>query len=207
MFEDVGVYDRVGETSDIVGKEMYDFRDKGERHLALRPDSTPSVLRAFVSPSNSIDGKGQQRPPLPWKVWYLAPHFRYDRQQRWRYRQHHSVGIEAVGTADPDLDIEVVALAADFLSGLGLTAFTRLLNSLGDEECRPPYRDQLLAYLEARESALCDEHRATYRLNPMRLLDCKRDACRTATEDAPRMADHLCDPCRMHFDHVQKGLD
>src|SRR5688500_8693557 len=105
MFEDLAVYERVGESTDIVRKEMYDFTDKGGRALALRPDSTPSVVRAFV----------QHRPPTPWKVWYLNPHFRYDRPQRGRSRQHHSVGVEVLGTPDPDLDAEIVSLAWTFL--------------------------------------------------------------------------------------------
>jgi histidyl-tRNA synthetase len=198
MFEDLAVYARVGATTDIVRKEMYDFTDKGDRHLALRPDSTPSVLRAYV----------EHRPDLPWRVWYVAPHFRYDRPQAGRYRQHHSVGVEVLGVADADLDGELIALSHRFLTDeLGLERLTLLINSIGDDVCRPAYRDLLVTYLEGHEAELCDEHRDHWRDNPMRLFDCKREPCRRVTDDAPRLLDHLCDPCRAHFDKVRARLD
>jgi histidyl-tRNA synthetase len=197
MFEDLAVYERVGATTDIVRKEMYDFNDKSERHLALRPDSTPSVVRAFV----------EHRPTVPWKVWYLAPHFRYDQPQAGRYRQHHSLGVEVLGVEDPDVDAEIIGLAVQFLDDVGLQGVDLLVNSLGDEQCRPAYRRLLLDYLEQHVAELCDEHRERYRDNPMRVLDCKRAACRKVTEDAPRLLDHLCDPCAAHFQRVKQGLD
>ena len=196
-FEDLAVYARVGATTDIVGKEMYDFRDKAGRHLALRPDSTPSVVRAFV----------EYRPVTPWKVWYLAPHFRYDQPQAGRYRQHHSLGVEVLGVDDADLDAEVVGLAAGFVTDLGLREVQLLVNSIGDGTCRPAYRELLLAFLAEREEKLCAEHRTRYRENPMRILDCKRDDCRSVTDDAPRMLDHLCPACADHFDRVRAGLE
>ncbi|MDQ3106746.1 MAG: ATP phosphoribosyltransferase regulatory subunit, partial [Actinomycetota bacterium] len=147
MFEDVSVYARVGATTDIVRKEMYDFRDKGDRHLALRPDSTPSVLRAFV----------EHRPDLPWRVWYAATHFRYDRPQAGRYRQHHSVGVEVLGVADADLDAELISLAHRFLTDeLRLDQLSVLVNSIGDDVCRPAYRDALVAHLDGRDAEVCD---------------------------------------------------
>ncbi|HVF31627.1 MAG TPA: histidine--tRNA ligase [Acidimicrobiales bacterium] len=198
MFEDLAVYARVGATTDIVRKEMYDFHDKGDRHVALRPDSTPSVLRAYV----------EHRPDLPWRVWYATAHFRYDRPQAGRYRQHHSVGVEVLGVADADLDAELVALAHRFLTDeLGLERLTVLVNSIGDDVCRPAHRAALITHLAAHEARLCDEHRDHWRDNPMRLFDCKRDACRAVTADAPRLLDHLCDPCREHFDRVRGRLD
>jgi histidyl-tRNA synthetase len=198
MFEDLAVYARVGATTDIVRKEMYDFTDKGDRHLALRPDSTPSVVRAYV----------EHRPDLPWRVWYLAPHFRYDRPQAGRYRQHHSVGVEVLGVHDADLDAELISLAHQFLTDeLGLERLTLLVNSIGDDECRPAYREALVAYLEPREAELCDEHRDHWRDNPMRLFDCKRPPCRTVTAEAPRLLDQLCEPCQTHFDRVRRTLD
>jgi histidyl-tRNA synthetase len=197
-FEDVAVYARVGATTDIVRKEMYDFTDKGDRHLALRPDSTPSVLRAWV----------EHRPDLPWRVWYAAPHFRYDRPQAGRYRQHHSVGVEVLGVADADLDAELIGLAHRFLTDeLRLERLTVLLNSIGDDVCRPAYREALVAHVAEREADLCDEHRDHWRANPMRLFDCKREACKRVTADAPRLLDHLCDACRDHFDRVRRRLD
>lgn len=198
MFEDLSVYARVGATTDIVRKEMYDFRDKADRHLALRPDSTPSVLRAYV----------EHRPLLPWRVWYLAPHFRYDQPQAGRYRQHHSLGVEVLGVADADLDGELIALSHQFLTDeLGLERLNVLVNSIGDDVCRPAYREALVAYLAPREDELCDDHRSHWRDNPMRLFDCKREPCRVVTADAPRLLDQLCGACEDHFAKVRRTLD
>ncbi|MGI9021709.1 MAG: histidine--tRNA ligase [Acidimicrobiales bacterium] len=197
MFEEVGVFERLGEGTDVVGKEMYDFRDKGDRHLALRPEGTASVVRAWV----------QHRPPLPFKAWYVAPNFRYERAQAGRFRQHHQAGVEALGPTDADLDVEVVALAVSVVGGLGLTNVELLLNSLGDDMCRPGYTATLASFLDGRRDQLCHEHRARALDNPLRVLDCKRETCRTATADAPRSIDHLCDACRAHFARVRAGLD
>ena len=195
MFEDIGVFQRVGESTDVVRKEMYDFDDKGGRRIALRPEGTASVVRAYV----------QHRPTPPFKAWYVAPNFRYERPQAGRYRQHHQVGIEALGTDDPDLDVEVVALLAGFYADLGLTRVNLELNSLGDRQCRPAYRDALLRHFE--QHTLCDEHKGRVTENPLRILDCKREPCRAASTDAPVQLDHLCADCRAHFDRVKQGLD
>ena len=195
MFEDVGVFERVGEGTDVVRKEMYDFEDKGGRRVALRPEGTASVVRAYV----------QHRPTPPFKAWYAAPSFRYERPQAGRFRQHHQLGVEALGTDDADLDVEVVAMAWSVCSALGLQRVTLLLNSLGDDVCRPPYLDALREYL-ARET-LCEEHAATFETNPLRVLDCKREVCRDATEAAPRLIDLLCQACAAHFERVRRGLD
>jgi histidyl-tRNA synthetase len=197
MFEDVGVFERVGEGTDVVRKEMYDFEDKGGRRIALRPEGTASVVRAYV----------QHRPTPPFKAWYAAPNFRYERPQAGRYRQHHQLGVEALGTDDPDLDVEVVALAWSACAGLGLTRVSLLLNSLGDDACRPAYLDGLRAFLGQREGTLCDEHTERWQDNPLRVLDCKREPCRAATANAPRLVDHLCEPCASHFARVRAGLD
>jgi histidyl-tRNA synthetase len=197
MFEDMGVFERVGEATDIVRKEMYDFRDKGGRHIALRPEGTASVVRAYV----------QHRPVTPFKTWYVAPNFRYEAPQAGRYRQHHQLGAEALGSDDPDLDVEIIDLAWGVYSALGLKRVRLLLNSMGDATCRPPYRKLLLEYLERRADELCDEHRATYAVNPLRVLDCKREECRRVTADAPWQLDHLCEACQAHFDRVREGLD
>ena len=129
MFEDVGVFERLGASTDVVRKEMYDFRDKSDRHLALRPDGTASVVRAYL----------EQRPPTPWKTWYVAPSFRYERPQAGRYRQHHQLGIEVVGTDDPDVDVEVIGLLDTLYRAVGLQQRTLFLNSLGDAASRPAY--------------------------------------------------------------------
>jgi histidyl-tRNA synthetase len=195
MFEEVGVFERVGEGTEIVRKEMYDFEDKGGRRIALRPEGTAPVVRAYV----------QHRPTPPFKAWYAAPNFRYERPQAGRYRQHHQLGVEALGTDDADLDVEVLALAWSVVGALGLSQVTMLLNSLGDDVCRPPYLDALREFLAVQE--LCDEHAATYERNPLRVLDCKRDACRAATEEAPRLVDLLCEACAAHFARVRAGLE
>jgi len=196
MFEDVGVFTRVGESTDVVRKEMYDFEDKGGRRLALRPEGTAGVVRAFV----------QHRPPTPFKAWYVAPNFRYERPQKGRFRQHHQLGVEALGSDDPDLDVEVIALAWRFYADLGVARVRLDLTSLGDERCRPAYRDLLLAHLGSRRDHLCGEHRDGYADNPLRVLDCKKPGCIEATSDAPAQVDHLCDPCQQHFDRVTAGL-
>jgi histidyl-tRNA synthetase len=196
-FEDLSVFQRVGESTDVVRKEMYDFFDKGDRHIALRPEVTASAVRAFV----------QHHPTTPWKVWYAASNFRFERPQAGRYREFHQVGIEAFGSADADLDAEVVALGWEYYAALGLRRVELLLNSLGDGTCRPGYRQLLLQYLRARSDQLCDEHQARYEQNPLRVLDCKRPACRAVIADAPRQIDHLCDPCTEHLARTRAGLE
>jgi histidyl-tRNA synthetase len=195
-FEDIAVFERVGEATDVVRKEMYDFEDKGGRHLALRPEGTASVVRAWV----------QHRPTLPFKAWYAAPSFRYERPQAGRYRQHHQLGVEALGSDDPDLDAEVIALAWGLYADVGLSRVRLLLNSLGDATCRPAYLEALRSFLREHQAELCDEHRARIEDNPLRVLDCKREACVRVTADAPRMVDYLCDECAAHFARVKEGL-
>ena len=195
MFEDVGVFERVGEGTDVVRKEMYDFEDKGGRRVALRPEGTASVVRAYV----------QERPSLPFKAWYAAPNFRYERPQGGRFRQHHQLGVEVLGTDDAHLDVEVVALGWSVCASLGLTRVKLLVNSLGDDVCRPGYMHALRAFLS--EARLCDEHTESFRANPLRVLDCKRDTCRAATTLAPRILDYLCEPCATHFSRVRAGLE
>jgi histidyl-tRNA synthetase len=198
IFEDVRVFRRgIGEGSDVVGKEMYEFEDRGGRTLALRPEGTAPMVRAFV----------QHHPPLPWKAWYATPAFRYERPQAGRYRQHHQLGVEAIGPSDPDLDVEVIWLADGFFRSVGLTSFVLRLNSMGDQVCRPAYLEILRAYLAERRDQLCAEHQERLEANPLRALDCKRPECRAATAGAPALVDHLCDPCRHHFERVCAGLE
>ncbi len=198
VLEHVGVFHRgIGEGSEVVGKEMYVFEDRDGQVLALRPEGTAPVARAFV----------QHHPVPPWKAWYVAPSFRHERPQHGRYRQHSQLGVEALGPADPDLDVEVVALAHDFFEAFGLRDVTLKLHSMGDGVCRPGYVALLGAYLAERADQLCPAHRARHLENPLRVLDCKSEECRAATEDAPRLLDHLCDECRAHFERVRAGLD
>ena len=196
-YEHVEVFQRVGEGTDVVRKEMYEFEDKGGRRLALRPEGTAPVVRAYI----------QHRPTPPWKVWYLSPHFRHEKAQKGRYRQHHQLGAEVLGVDDPALDVEVISLAQGFLSSLGLSRFRLAINSLGDGQCRPGYLEALRAYLRAHESELCDDSRARYETNPLRVLDCKVPGCVAVTERAPQLLEHLCADCKSHFEAVQAGLD
>ncbi|HEY1830837.1 MAG TPA: histidine--tRNA ligase [Acidimicrobiales bacterium] len=197
IIEHVGVFHRgVGEGSEVVGKEMYVFEDRDGQVMALRPEGTAPIVRSFV----------QHHPTPPWKSWYAAPSFRHERPQQGRYRQHFQLGVEALGPADADLDVEVIALAHEFLSGLGLRDFVLKVNSMGDGTCKPGYVDALRDFLAARVDQMCDAHRVRYVENPLRVLDCKTEACRKATEDAPHFVDYLCDECRDHFDRVRQGL-
>ncbi|MGH9042746.1 MAG: histidine--tRNA ligase [Acidimicrobiia bacterium] len=198
VYEHLEVFQRVGEGTDIVRKEMYEFSDKGGRRLVLRPEGTAPVVRAYI----------QHRPIPPWKVFYIAPHFRHEKAQRGRYRQHHQIGAEVLGVDDPEVDVEVIALAAGFLGagGLGLRRFTLALNSLGDEECRPGYLEALRAYLRAHAGELCADSQARIESNPLRVLDCKVPTCVAVTERAPQLTEHLCKPCEAHFETVQRGL-
>ncbi len=197
MFEDARVFRRgIGEASEVVGKEMYEFTDRGGRSLALRPEGTASVVRAFV----------QHRPATPWRAWYATPSFRYERPQAGRYRQHHQVGVEALGTDDPDLDVEVIALASHFYDALGVTQRQLRFNSMGDPECRPAYVDALRAFLAAHSAELCEEHEERYSLNPLRVLDCKKAPCVLVTQAAPMIDEALCDGCAEHHRRVVEGL-
>lgn len=196
-FEDIAVFRRVGESTDIVRKEMYDFEDKGGRHVALRPELTASVARAYI----------QHRPPLPWKAWCAGSNFRYERAQAGRYREFRQLDIEAFGTEDPDLDVEVVSLGLEYFKRLGITRVELLLNSLGDGNCRPAYRELLLNYLRQHREELCDDHRSRLEENPLRVLDCKRPSCQAVVAGAPVQIDHLCEPCEQHFARVKAGLD
>ncbi len=190
IFEDVGVFLRgIGENSDVFRKEMYTFEDRGQRQYALRPEGTASVVRAFV----------QHQPPTPWKAWYITPAFRYERPQAGRYRQHYQLGVEVLGTDDPAVDVEVIALARGFYESIGLTRVDLLVNSMGDEKCRPAYVALLSEHLAANAASLCDEHREHWRDNPLRVLDCKNQACIAVTDRGSMLIDHLCDECRAHF--------
>lgn len=196
-FEDVAVFQRVGESTDVVRKEMYDFLDKGGRHIALRPEMTASIVRAFI----------QHRPTVPWKCWCVGSAFRHESPQAGRYREFRQVDIEAIGSSDPDLDVEVVALGWEFYRRLGVDRVELLLNSLGDSTCRPAYRALLLDYLMEHQSELCAEHQERLKENPLRVLDCKRPECQGVIAGAPRQIDHLCDDCAAHFARVKDGLD
>ena len=196
IFEHIEVVQKLGSTTDVVSKEMYDFDDKGGRHLALRADGTASVARAFA----------QHQPVTPWKVWYVAPNFRYERPQKGRYRQHWQVGVEVLGVDDATVDIEVIALANSFYrEDLGLRRFRLLVNSMGDAATRERYRGVLLTYWRAHSSVLGTEMERA-EANPLRILDSKRPDWQEMIEAAPQIGDHLTDAAATDFETVQQGL-
>jgi histidyl-tRNA synthetase len=196
MFEDVAVFARIGAGTDIVRKEMYDFRDKGDRHLALRPEATSSVVRAYV----------QHHPATPWKVWCVTPAFRYERPQAGRLRQHHQVDVEVIGTDDPDVDVEVIALGAAYLDALGLRRWHLRLNTMGTPADRVAYAATLRDWLRDRAGDLAPEDREKVETHPLRVLDSKRPETQAAIQGAPRIAEVLDRASQAHFDRVQAGL-
>ena len=196
MFEDIGVFQRLGDATDVVTKEMYDFVDKGDRHIALRPEHTASVCRAFA----------QHRPLAPWKVWYSGPNFRYEKAQAGRYRQFDQVGIEALGVDDPQLDIEVIALGWHFYKALGLKKVELIINSLGDAGDRERYVDALEKYFSSNISSLSQEAQATLQRNPLRVLDSKREQDAAVISGAPVISDFLSSGAAEHFNSVLSGL-
>lgn len=203
IFEETDLFVRsVGSETDIVSKEMYTFQDRGGRSLTLRPEGTAPVVRAFLE--NNLQGTD---PGKVVKLFYIAPVFRYDRPQAGRYRQHHQAGIEALGSASPALDAEVMHLAWLFYETLGLQQVDLLLNSVGCPVCRPGYIEKLRSYLTDHVAALCEDCRRRYEANPLRILDCKNPSCRQVTADAPKMLDALCDECSTHFAEVRKFLE
>jgi len=188
-----------GQTSDIVTKEMYTFTDRGGRSLTLRPEGTAPVMRAYLNRMHDL--------PSPFKAFYLTRMYRYGRPQAGRYREHRQFGVEIIGVEEPAADVEVIAVGDRFLRDLGLTRYEVQINTVGDENCRPAYRAELIEFLRANRDRLRDEHRDRFEDNPMRVLDCKDEACREVAVEAPKLIDRLCDACRQHFDSVLAGLD
>ena len=199
IFEDTALFARgVGESTDVVSKEMYTFADRGDRSVTLRPEGTAGVVRAVIE-------HGLDRGALPVKLCYAGPFFRYERPQAGRYRQLQQVGVEAIGVDDPALDAEVIAVADAGFRSLGLDGFRLEITSLGDETCRPQYRELLQSFLFGLD--LDDETRTRAEINPLRVLDDKRPEMRAMTADAPVLLDHLSGAARQHFDTVLSHLD
>ncbi len=197
-FEDTALFERgVGETTDVVTKEMYTFSDRGGRSITLRPEGTAPVVRAVLE-------HGLDRGPLPVKLWYAATFFRYERPQAGRYRHFSQVGAEALGSDDPALDAELIWLATTGYAALGLSGVRLLLNSLGDAECRPVYRERLRAFLRGLDLDEATRQRAE--ANPLRVLDDKRPEVQAQLADAPLMIESLCDACLHHHAAVQAYL-
>jgi histidyl-tRNA synthetase len=198
VFEDTGLFVRgVGESSDVVRKEMYSFQDRGGREITLRPEFTAGVVRAVLE-------HNLHKGALPVKVFTSGPAFRYERPQSGRYRQFYQFDLEAIGTEDPAVDAETIAVAYDAYKSLGLTQFTLLLNTLGDKNCRPVYRAALQDFL--RKLDLDEDTRARIEINPLRVLDDKRPEVRQQTANAPYIVDYLCGDCKTHHDTVRALL-
>mgnify|MGYP005805052573 FL=1 len=199
VFEYTELFSRgVGETTDVVTKEMYTFLDKGNRSVTLKPEGTAGVARSFIE--NGLYGT-----PMPLKMYYIIPAFRYERPQAGRLREFHQFGAEVYGSAAPDTDAEVIALAHDFIASLGLKAKLRI-NSIGCKKCRKAFNDALKEYFRPRLGEMCPDCRARFDKNPMRMLDCKVPACKAIAAGAPTILDYLCDDCKEHFAAVQKYL-
>ena len=200
MFEDARLFTRgVGEGTDIVEKEMYVFQDRGGNALALRPEGTASVCRAYIE-------HGLHNRPQPVKLFYIGPAFRYERPQAGRFRQHHQFGCEAIGDGDPALDAEVIDMAWQFFAGLGLGTFTVVINSIGCPECRAAHIQALVAHYAPHVDDICADCKVRLERNPLRLLDCKDPGCQALIDSAPRSVDFLCADCAEHYGTLKRHL-
>ncbi|HIZ20963.1 MAG TPA: histidine--tRNA ligase [Firmicutes bacterium] len=200
VFEHTELFHRsVGETTDVVQKEMYTIEDKGGRSITLRPEGTAGMARVLLE-------HGLQNEPLPVKVSYITSCYRYEKPQAGRLREFHQFGVECFGAAAPQADAEVIALARTVLNELGVTGVVLHINSIGCPECRAKYHEALRAYFEARRDELCDTCKGRLERNPMRILDCKSPVCSAIAAGAPVMLDYLCDDCRAHFEAVKSCL-
>ncbi|ASW42560.1 histidine--tRNA ligase [Clostridium isatidis] len=201
IFEHTELFLRgVGETTDIVQKEMYTFKDKGDRSITLKPEGTAPSVRAFIE--NRLFNEAQ-----PTKLYYIIPCFRYENVQKGRLRQFHQYGIEMFGSKEPSMDAEVISLAMEALKRLGLKSLSLNINNLGCPKCRPKYNEALKSYLQENYDDLCDVCKTRFEKNPMRILDCKEKSCNKITKNAPIILDYICDECNDHFTEVKKYLD
>lgn len=201
IFEHTELFLRgVGDTTDIVEKEMYTFTDRGKRSITLRPENTASVVRAYLEEKLYAG-------PQPVKLFYCGPMFRYDRPQAGRFRQFHQFGVEVFGSHDPALDAEVMAMAMDFYGRLGLQNLKLLINSVGCPNCRPGLRRKLQDYFRPQMEGLCKVCRERFEKNPLRILDCKEGRCAEIGVNAPVILDCLCNDCRAHFEEVKRSLN
>lgn len=200
IFEHTELFLRgIGETTDVVTKEMYTFEDRGGRSVTLRPENTASVVRAYLE--HKLYGDQQLQ-----KLFYIGPMFRHDRPQAGRYRQFHQFGIEVLGAKDPAVDAEIITLAMQLFKELGLKELALHINSVGCPKCRPIYREKLIQFFKEREDKLCHDCKERLERNPLRVLDCKEEGCKAASIGAPELTDHLCEDCADHFQKVQTYL-
>lgn len=190
----------IGDTTDVVTKEMYTFTDRGNRSVTLRPENTASAVRAYLE--HKMYGDQQVH-----KMFYIGSMFRYDRPQAGRYREFHQFGLEVLGASSPLADAEVIAMACEIFHKLGLRDLDLHLNSIGDKNCRPAYRQKLIEFFEGKKDQLCDDCRERLYKNPLRILDCKEEGCKKASVGAPEITDYLCDDCHAKFEAVKHYLD
>ena len=201
VFEHTELFQRgVGETTDVVQKEMYTFTDNGGRSVTLRPEGTAGAVRAFIE-------HGLFNEPMPQRLCYFTSCYRYEKPQAGRLREFHQFGVEAFGSAGAAQDAEIIALAQNIFDRLGLSGIRLEINSIGCKNCRPVYRDALKAYFKDNIGSLCDTCKGRLETNPMRILDCKSPECKAIAAGAPCVTDYLCDDCRAHFAEVQEQLD
>ncbi len=200
-FEHTELFERgVGDTTDVVEKQMYTFLDKGGRSVTLRPEGTASTARSFIQ--NSLFQN-----PMPAKMFYNIPCFRYENKQKGRLREFHQFGVEVFGAKGPEIDAEVVSLALTFLKKSGLEDLTLHINSIGCPECRKRYNEKLRDWLRPKLSGLCGTCQSRFERNPLRILDCKSPVCNGLTKDAPKLLDNICESCRAHFEAFKASLD
>lgn len=201
IFEHTELVQRgVGETTDIVQKEMYTFEDRGGRSVTLKPEGTAPAVRAFVEHNLSSE-------TLPTKLFYLTPVFRYERPQAGRLREHHQFGVEIFGAADASADVEVISIAMTFLSRLGIKNLSVNINNIGCEKCRKNYNEALKEYFRSNLNNLCSTCNDRFERNPLRILDCKNPECSKIAEGAPIVLDYICDECKNHFEHLKEELE
>ena len=200
-FEDSDLFVRsVGEGTDIVEKEMYTFEDRGGDSVTLRPEGTAPVCRAYLE-------HGMHNLPQPVRMYYFCPVFRYERPQAGRFREHHQFGAEVLGDADPSVDAEVIEMAWELMLSLGLLEINLLVNSIGDDVCRPGYVERLRDYYTGHHDKLCADCKGRLERNPLRLLDCKVETCHALGDQAPQSVDHLCEDCQEHWSKLLSYLD
>ena len=201
IFEHTELFQRgVGETTDVVQKEMYTFLDKGGRSVTLKPEGTAPLVRSYIE--NSLYAN-----PQPTKLAYIIPCFRYEKPQSGRLREFHQFGIECFGAESPETDVEVISLAHTFLNKIDIKGISLYINSIGCPVCRKAYNEKLKEYFKAREESLCETCKERLEKNPMRIIDCKSPICSEIAKDAPRMVDYLCEECEAHFEKTKAGLD
>ncbi|MDD2274210.1 MAG: histidine--tRNA ligase [Candidatus Pacebacteria bacterium] len=201
ILEDFNLFVRsIGESTDIVEKEMFTLKTKGKDHLALRPEGTAPIMRAYIE-------NGFLSLPQPVRLWYFGPFFRYEKPQAGRFRQFHQFGIEIIGESDPIVDVQSILIMYKILQDLGLKDVIVKINSIGDDKCRPTYRKDLIKYLRSNKSSLCSDCEKRIKTNPLRVLDCKNEKCQQVLLEAPQSVDYLCEECKKHLKDTLEYLD